>query len=116
MFVVVWGAREAPPSQGQHRHIVWEGTGANPVGAGAGGSNCNLQVSGHILVFSHGLGQFGCSEKPLLQFKEKNREYKVWTQADTAATSDFSPMVSLEILCLICWVCFAHGPAQVVGI
>lgn len=81
----------------------------------------NLQVSGHILEFSHSLGQSGGSGKLFLQFKERNGrpegEYKVWTQADTAATSDFKPRgLPGDPQCLICWVCFAHGPAQFVEI
>lgn len=73
MFVVVWGATEAPQSHkaAQARHVG--GTAANPCGAGLGDSNhCSLKVYGHIPVSSHSLGQFGCSEKLLLQFKERN--------------------------------------------
>lgn len=81
----------------------------------------NLQVSGHVLVSSHSLGQFWCSEKLLLQFKETNRwpegEYKMRSQADTATTSNCKLSGQpRNPQCLICWVCFAHGPAQFVEI
>lgn len=120
MFVVVWGAREAP--QGSTGTLCWRLQVQihmvllleAPVAA-----HCsNLQISGHVLVSSHSLGQFGCSKKLLLQFKERNGrpegEYKVWIQADTAAAaSDFNPSFQPgNPWCLICWVCFAHGPAQ----
>lgn len=116
------GRQRSPPSPtGQHRHMVLEGTGANPLEALFTADCSNLQVCGHILVSSHSLGQFGCSEKLLLQFKERNGrpegEHKVWTQADTAATSGFKASVLPgNPQCLICWVCSAHGPAQSVEI